>query len=219
MASGPGSMSRNNACIKGPGIAHQQERALGTNSFKHENWAYPPALPVMGNSVSKKADLLTPLNSLLTRSLTLHMSPQLYSMDSCQEMSLEAEGHFQAARSWDLQSRALPVSRTRPDTAFAFAGHSKKAAWATWNAFRSDNRLPQSGFHPKVSCLVVSCRHRRDSSCCSMTVRAHAVTNVLRKKSLFSRKSRLRISHQHEQLWSSNKRAAYQADIFVDKPQ
>ncbi|KAG7168707.1 hypothetical protein Hamer_G024836 [Homarus americanus] len=35
------------------------------------------------------------------------------------------------------KSRALPVFHaiTGCDTASAFAGHSKKAAWATWNAF------------------------------------------------------------------------------------
>ncbi|KAG7155160.1 hypothetical protein Hamer_G026123, partial [Homarus americanus] len=90
------------------------------------------------------------------------------------------------------KSRALPVFHaiTGCDTVYASAGHSKKAAWATWNAFpevttaflslaSTPSELPDGVLSTLERFIVLL--YDRTSTCCDM--------NVLRKK-LFSRKSR-----------------------------
>ncbi|KAG7153951.1 hypothetical protein Hamer_G027474, partial [Homarus americanus] len=89
------------------------------------------------------------------------------------------------------KSRALPVFHaiTGCDTVSVFAGHSKKTAWATWNAF------------PERFIVLF---YDRTSTCCDV--------NVLRKK-LFSRKSRSleHLPPTRAALEQHIKRAAYQA--------
>ncbi|KAG7169067.1 hypothetical protein Hamer_G026031 [Homarus americanus] len=90
------------------------------------------------------------------------------------------------------KSIALPVFHaiTGCDTVSAFAGHSKKAAWATWNAFpevttaflslaSTPSELPDGVLSTMERFIVLL--YDRTSTCCDV--------NVLRKK-LFSRKSR-----------------------------
>ncbi|KAG7160431.1 hypothetical protein Hamer_G001677 [Homarus americanus] len=90
------------------------------------------------------------------------------------------------------KSRALPVFHaiTNCDMVSAFAGHSKKAAWATWNAFpevttaflslaSTPSELPDGVLSTLERFIVLL--YDRTSTCCDV--------NVLRKK-LFSRKSR-----------------------------
>ncbi|KAG7158065.1 hypothetical protein Hamer_G028471 [Homarus americanus] len=90
------------------------------------------------------------------------------------------------------KSRALPVSHaiTGCDTVSPFAGHSKKAAWATWNAFPevttaflSMASTPSELLDGVLSTLerFIVLLYDRTSTCCDV--------NVLRKK-LLSRKSR-----------------------------
>ncbi|KAG7161592.1 hypothetical protein Hamer_G014153 [Homarus americanus] len=89
-------------------------------------------------------------------------------------------------------SRALPVFHaiTGCVTVSVFAGHSKKAAWATWNAFpevttaflslaSTPSELPDGVLSTLARFIVLL--YDRTSTCCDV--------NVLRKK-LFSRKSR-----------------------------
>ncbi|KAG7161296.1 putative Glycosyl-transferase for dystroglycan-containing protein, partial [Homarus americanus] len=111
------------------------------------------------------------------------------------------------------KSRALPVFHaiTGCDTA-AFAGHSKKTAWATWNAFpevttaflslASTPSEPPDGVLSTPERFIVL--YDRTSPCCDV--------NVLRKK-LFSRKSRSMepLSPTRAALEQHIKRAAYQA--------
>ncbi|KAG7174276.1 hypothetical protein Hamer_G003200 [Homarus americanus] len=90
------------------------------------------------------------------------------------------------------KSRALPMFHaiTGCDTVSAFAGHSKKTAWATWNAFpevttaflslaSTPSELPDGVLLTLERFIVLL--FARTSTCCDV--------NVLRKK-LFSRKSR-----------------------------
>ncbi|KAG7158040.1 putative Pao retrotransposon peptidase-containing protein, partial [Homarus americanus] len=90
------------------------------------------------------------------------------------------------------KSRALPVFHaiTGCDTVSVFAGHSKKAAWAKWNAFpevttaflslaSTPSELPDGVLSTLARFIVLL--YDRMSTCCDV--------NVLRKK-LFSRKSK-----------------------------
>ncbi|KAG7177937.1 hypothetical protein Hamer_G026516 [Homarus americanus] len=113
------------------------------------------------------------------------------------------------------KSRALPVFHaiTGCDTVSAFAGHSKKAAWATWNAFpevttaflslaSTPSELPDGVLSTLERFIVLL--YDRTSTCCDV--------NVLRKK-LFSRKSRSLEDPPPTRaaLEQHIKRAAYQA--------
>lgn len=73
-----------------------------------------------------------------------------------------------------LRPRGLPAFQaiTGCDTVSSLAGHSKNASWDRWKAF------PPSlvWLTLQVSCSVVSCLLWRDSSCCSLTARSHAMT-------------------------------------------
>ncbi|KAG7163357.1 hypothetical protein Hamer_G004492 [Homarus americanus] len=102
------------------------------------------------------------------------------------------EAHQIAKALGPEKSRALPVFHaiTSCDTVSAFAGHSKKAAWATWNAFpevttaflslaSTPSELPDGVLSTLERFIVLL--YDRTSTCCDV--------NVLRKK-LFSRKSR-----------------------------
>ncbi|KAG7160196.1 hypothetical protein Hamer_G012740 [Homarus americanus] len=113
------------------------------------------------------------------------------------------------------KSRALPVFHaiTVCDTVSAFADHSKKAAWATWNAFpevttaflslaSTPSELPDGVLSTLERFIVLL--YDRTSTCCDV--------NVLRKK-LFSRKSRSleHLPPARAALEQHIKRAAYQA--------
>ncbi|KAG7177456.1 hypothetical protein Hamer_G016752 [Homarus americanus] len=113
------------------------------------------------------------------------------------------------------KSRALPVFHaiTGCDTVSAFAGHSKKTAWATWNAFpevtttflslaSSLSELPDGVLSTLKRFIVLL--YDSTSTCCDV--------NVLRKK-LFSRKSRSLedLPPTRAALEQHIKRAAYQA--------
>ncbi|KAG7163186.1 hypothetical protein Hamer_G002264 [Homarus americanus] len=122
----------------------------------------------------------------------------------------------QIAKALGLEkSRALPVFRaiTGCDTVSAFAGHSKKTAWATWNAFpevttaflnlaSTPSELPDGVLSTLERFIVLL--YDRTSTCCDV--------NVLRKK-LFSRKSRSleHLPPTRAALEQHRKRAAYQA--------
>ncbi|KAG7174158.1 hypothetical protein Hamer_G003045 [Homarus americanus] len=113
------------------------------------------------------------------------------------------------------KSRALPVFHaiTGSDTVSAFTGHSKKAAWATLNAFpevttaflslaSTPRELPDDVLSTLKKFLVLL--YNPTSTCCDV--------NVLRKK-LFSRKSRslVHLPPKRADLEQHIKRAAYQA--------
>ncbi|KAG7178072.1 hypothetical protein Hamer_G003830 [Homarus americanus] len=113
------------------------------------------------------------------------------------------------------KSRALPVFHAIMgcDTVSAFTGHSKKAAWATWNAFpevttaflslaSTLSELPDGVLSTLERFIVLL--YDRTSTCCDV--------NVLRKK-LFSRKSRSLedLPPTRAALEQHIKRAAYQA--------
>ncbi|KAG7168460.1 hypothetical protein Hamer_G002523 [Homarus americanus] len=109
------------------------------------------------------------------------------------------------------KSRALPVFHaiTGYDTVSVFAGHSKKAAWATWNAFPEVTTAFLSlastpdGVLSTLERFIVLL-YDRTSTCCDV--------NVVRKK-LFSRKSRSlkHLPPTRAALEQHIKRAAYQA--------
>ncbi|KAG7176515.1 hypothetical protein Hamer_G024553 [Homarus americanus] len=117
------------------------------------------------------------------------------------------------------KSRALPVFHaiTGCDRVSAFAGHSKKAAWATWNAFpevttaflglaSTPSELPDGVLSTLERFIVLL--YDRTSTCCDV--------NMLRKK-LFSRKSRSleHLPPTRAALEQHIKRAAYQAGYTV----
>ncbi|KAG7172955.1 hypothetical protein Hamer_G008452 [Homarus americanus] len=122
----------------------------------------------------------------------------------------------QIAKALGLQkSRALPVLNaiTGCDTVSAFTGHSKKAAWATWNAFpevttaflslaSTPSELPDGILSSLERSIVLL--YDRASTCCDV--------NMLRKK-LFSRKSRSleHLPPTRAALEQHIKRTAYQA--------